>query len=1049
MGSSPTPAHGQTHVIERAPRPRGASEGPAPKSLVATAGNQAMQALLRGGWVRPKLELGGVDDPEEREADEIADKVMRMPEGACCASCAAGGSCEDETVRRKLEAAAASASRPTLPRGLEHQVRRLTAGGEMLSPSLRAFFEPRFGRDFSAVRVHADRPAGEAAQAIQARAFATGNDLVFGSGQYDPHGSEGRRLLAHELAHVAQHQHRTAAPVLQRQEAPQPAPAVPTPTPAPPIEPDAAAEMAEREGRPFDVAKGRVGQPAATVLFSNPVSPSTRDKQEFETFTISEILDRNAGDPVRHGFDSAPPATAYAALMGGDVGGAVVQQETFFFSGRLSHGKKKLRVTAPSITEWDWWAGRDHVYRVTAAPGVVSVTGMGGFVFPLGKDLMDDPARTRFLKDPTMAVPADAQSLRDIAGVPPIGPDGKPPAKSRDQVTIPENQQEAFIIGYFRSRGLEALAYNEKETDRLSEIFAATKPGSQTTEPSGTSAEAKKIIDADRAEMKIYAALLEVEAKVEAMLSFLDICEERGEFPPFYPVYVKPQKAQVTAMGEVMRARRTDVQRRKIGLLAVSPVLGQIVGLPDPKSRFEPAKRVRGYIIEELAIPQVRGASYASLDESQLVKPATPESDEAIRKQFLTKLDAVRKAIRDTRSEMLGDTDFLLGMEGLRLLVSQDLSNVAAVNAGLNAKLMDMLKSHAASEKTWREAEIVIQIGMLFIPGIGPILSATTGFAIASANMGSALRRYTASQASVNPAMALVDPRVAETQLAQSTIDLTIASVALATEAIAALKTMESAGGAKKLEGALKQLEGTEAQQVASAASKGEGVQFQRTVSGRTLKYTESGHLVVCSSPCDFLYRRYEDVLDAPSRARLTDVDTRLQAALGAGNYAEAERIFEEALQVEADLHGKFAHLLESFEGTRVGSGPAAHLLEDHGPEVTNKRLIMRVNLPGAPQLASRFTDAREMQIAIAETLAANRPRINTWLAGPPMAGTNIPGGVLHNPRLGNLGIAYRWDATLGRAVLDDRPLVNCMVILKYDGHGGFIVQSAFPFPEP
>jgi len=64
--------------------------------------------------------------------------------------------------------------------------------------------EPRFGHDFSKVRVHTDAKAGESAQAIGAAAYTVGNDLVFGAGRYEPASSAGRALLAHELAHVVQ-----------------------------------------------------------------------------------------------------------------------------------------------------------------------------------------------------------------------------------------------------------------------------------------------------------------------------------------------------------------------------------------------------------------------------------------------------------------------------------------------------------------------------------------------------------------------------------------------------------------------------------------------------------------------------------------------------------------------------------------------------------------------------------------------------------------------------------------------------------------------------
>jgi hypothetical protein len=68
----------------------------------------------------------------------------------------------------------------------------------------RAFFEPRFGYDFGSVRVHTGARAAETAQAVQARAFTVGRDVVFGTGQYAPGTSAGRRLLGHELTHVVQ-----------------------------------------------------------------------------------------------------------------------------------------------------------------------------------------------------------------------------------------------------------------------------------------------------------------------------------------------------------------------------------------------------------------------------------------------------------------------------------------------------------------------------------------------------------------------------------------------------------------------------------------------------------------------------------------------------------------------------------------------------------------------------------------------------------------------------------------------------------------------------
>ena len=77
-------------------------------------------------------------------------------------------------------------------------------GGTALPNEVRAYFEPRFGRDFSQVRVHADGVAAVGAQAVQARAFTFGRDIVFGADEYSPATAEGKRLVAHELTHVVQ-----------------------------------------------------------------------------------------------------------------------------------------------------------------------------------------------------------------------------------------------------------------------------------------------------------------------------------------------------------------------------------------------------------------------------------------------------------------------------------------------------------------------------------------------------------------------------------------------------------------------------------------------------------------------------------------------------------------------------------------------------------------------------------------------------------------------------------------------------------------------------
>lgn len=122
---------------------------------------------------------------------------------ACGGVVAAGGECAACRARRLgLQRQAEHETAPSqAPRAVGEVIR---SPGQVLDPATRSFMESRLGHDFRHVRVHRDARAGETARAVGALAYTVGRHIVFGPGQYAPGSSAGRRLLAHELAHVAQ-----------------------------------------------------------------------------------------------------------------------------------------------------------------------------------------------------------------------------------------------------------------------------------------------------------------------------------------------------------------------------------------------------------------------------------------------------------------------------------------------------------------------------------------------------------------------------------------------------------------------------------------------------------------------------------------------------------------------------------------------------------------------------------------------------------------------------------------------------------------------------
>jgi hypothetical protein len=189
--------------------------------LRGALGNQAF-----GSVIQAKLQISQPGDEYEREADRVAEQVMRMPDAASAEpvtgdapppisrlqrQCA---QCEEEKIQRQpmnedeeeetLQAKEAPGRTPHTTPDAQARIDRLQGAGHPLPSAIRDFFEPRFGYDFSQVRVHTDGQATASTRAVQALAYTVGHDVVFAPGQYSPGTQWGQRLIAHELTHTIQ-----------------------------------------------------------------------------------------------------------------------------------------------------------------------------------------------------------------------------------------------------------------------------------------------------------------------------------------------------------------------------------------------------------------------------------------------------------------------------------------------------------------------------------------------------------------------------------------------------------------------------------------------------------------------------------------------------------------------------------------------------------------------------------------------------------------------------------------------------------------------------
>jgi Domain of unknown function (DUF4157) len=156
---------------------------------------------------QPKLSIGSPDDIYEKEADAMADQVMRMsmpePISFSSAKNTVNRKCSECEQEEKLHRKESSSDSTSVAPPIVHDVIN-SSYGKSLDESTRSFMEPRFNYDFSNVKIHDNELAAKSASSINALAYTSGNNVVFNSGQYNTKSDSGKRLLAHELTHVVQ-----------------------------------------------------------------------------------------------------------------------------------------------------------------------------------------------------------------------------------------------------------------------------------------------------------------------------------------------------------------------------------------------------------------------------------------------------------------------------------------------------------------------------------------------------------------------------------------------------------------------------------------------------------------------------------------------------------------------------------------------------------------------------------------------------------------------------------------------------------------------------
>lgn len=155
--------------------------------------------------IQPSLNINKEDDEYEKEANHVADKVMKMSDPDEGKKMREEGQAfrmpeEPETIQKMSDSSSGLEASPNVEKGISSS----KGNGQSLAADTQHELEEKIGADFSDVNIHTDHNAVQMNKEIGAKAFTHGNDIYFNQGQYNPASDQGKHLIAHELTHVVQ-----------------------------------------------------------------------------------------------------------------------------------------------------------------------------------------------------------------------------------------------------------------------------------------------------------------------------------------------------------------------------------------------------------------------------------------------------------------------------------------------------------------------------------------------------------------------------------------------------------------------------------------------------------------------------------------------------------------------------------------------------------------------------------------------------------------------------------------------------------------------------